>query len=63
MSLEKIFIIMAMILGLSSTIDLIYAVINLSFVPAELLRSVLNIIVAVFLYRYFKKKQQIKLTN
>ncbi|UUO25040.1 hypothetical protein FGD67_18860 [Colwellia sp. M166] len=62
MPLEKIFIIMAIILGLGSAVDLAYSIISLDFAFAELLRCLLNIIIAVFLYRYFKKKQQAKIS-
>jgi len=60
MSLEKIFIIMAIILGFGSAIDLLYSLTTASFQLNEILRCILNIIIAGFLYFYFKKKQQAK---
>lgn len=61
MSLEKIFIVMAIILGLGSTVDLAYALVSADVELVEFLRCVLNIIIAVFLYRYFKNKHQAKM--
>ena len=58
MPLEKIFIVMAIILGLGSTVDLAYALVSADVELVEFLRCVLNIIIAVFLYRYFKKRQK-----
>ena len=62
MPLEKIFIVMAIILGLGSTVDLAYALVSADVELVEFLRCVLNIIIAVFLYRYFKNKDQAKMT-
>jgi len=60
MSLEKIFIILAIILGFGSAIDLIYSLITSNFQLNELLRCVFNIVIAGFLYVYFSKKLKAK---
>ena len=61
MSLEKIFIIIAIILGVGSSVDLVYSLVTLNFAVDEILRCVLNISIAGFLYRYFTKKHQAKI--
>ncbi|WP_155866818.1 MULTISPECIES: hypothetical protein [Colwelliaceae] len=61
MSLEKIFMILAIILGLGSTIDLLYSLVTLNFQLAEILRCIFNIVIAVFLYIYASKKYKAKL--
>lgn len=58
MSLEKIFLIIAIILGFGSIIDLIYALATLQLQLAEFLRCIFNIGIAGCLYQYFKKKRQ-----
>lgn len=63
MSLEKIFIIIAIILGFGSTVDLIYALTSTEIQLTELLRCVLNIVIAGFLYFYFNKKHQAKVES
>lgn len=60
MSLEKIFIVLAIILGLGSVIDGIYLLATLDFRLNELLRCSLNIIIALFVFRYFNKKRKEK---
>lgn len=60
MSLEKIFIVLAIILGLGSVIDEIYLLATLDFRLNELLRCSLNIIIALFVFRYFNKKRKEK---
>ena len=61
MSLEKIFIIIAIILGVGSAVDLVNSLASLTFEISEILRCVLNIVIAVFLYLYFNKKRKAKL--
>ncbi|MFT5635733.1 MAG: hypothetical protein ACI89T_001187 [Cognaticolwellia sp.] len=61
MSLEKIFMVLAVILGLGSAIDLIYSLVNQNFQLAEILRCILNIIIAVFLYVYASRKYKAKI--
>lgn len=61
MALEKIFIIIAIILGVGSAVDLVYSLASLHFELSEILRCVLNILIAVFLYAYFNKKRKAKL--
>ncbi|MBA6391336.1 hypothetical protein H4J38_11195 [Colwellia sp. BRX10-3] len=61
MSLEKIFMVLAVILGLGSAIDLIYSLVNQNFQLAEISRCILNIIIAVFLYVYASRKYKAKL--
>ncbi len=61
MALEKIFIIIAMILGIGSAVDLAYSLVSLNFELSEILRCVLNIFIAAFLYLYFNKKRKVKL--
>ncbi len=58
MALEKIFIIIAIILGVGSAVDLVYSLASLQFELSEILRCVLNILIAVFLYAYFNKKRK-----
>lgn len=60
MALEKIFIIMAIILGFGSAIDLVYSVAVSNLNLSEFLRCVLNIIIAGALYIYFNKKHKAK---
>ena len=60
MSLEKIFIIMAIILGFGSAVDLVYSLATLNFELGEILRCILNILIAGFLYVYFNKKLKAK---
>jgi phosphate/sulfate permease len=60
MSLEKIFIIIAIILGFGSAVDLIYALADANIQLAEVLRCILNIVIAGFLYLYFNKKNKHK---
>jgi len=60
MALEKIFIIIAIILGVGSTIDLIYSLATTNVQLAEILRCTLNIFIAGFLYAYFNKKLKAK---
>jgi hypothetical protein len=61
MSLEKIFIIMAIILGFGSAIDLIYSLVTTTIELTEILRCIFNIVIAGFLYLYFNKKHKAKL--
>jgi hypothetical protein len=61
MALEKIFIIIAIILGIGSVVDLAYSLASLHFDLGEILRCVLNIFIAVFLYLYFNSKRKAKL--
>ena len=61
MALEKIFIIMALILGIGSSVDLAFALISSPMEMSEILRCALNIVIAVFLYLYFNKKRKAKL--
>lgn len=63
MSLEKIFIVLAIILGLGSVIDGIYLLATLDFRLNELLRCSLNIIIALIVFRYFNKKRKEKEVN
>jgi hypothetical protein len=63
MSLEKIFIIIAIILGFGSTVDLIYALVSKNIQLVEILRCILNIVIAGFLYLYFNKKHQAKVKH
>lgn len=60
MSLEKIFIVLAIILGLGSAIDCVYLLITLDFRLNELLRCTINMIIAAFLFRYFNKRKKEK---
>lgn len=60
MSLEKIFIILAIILGFGSAIDLVYSLASLSFHLDELLRCIFNIVIAGLLYVYFNRKRKAK---
>ncbi len=60
MSLEKIFIIMSIILGLGSIIDLVYSVATLNITVDESLRCIANIFIAGLLYLYFNKKLKAK---
>lgn len=60
MSLEKIFIILAIILGFGSAIDLIYALASLNFQLDEILRCLFNIVIAGLLYGYFNSKLKAK---
>ena len=60
MSLEKIFIIIAIILGFGSAIDLVYSLVTLNVELGELLRCILNIFIAGFLYVYFNKRLKLK---
>lgn len=61
MALEKIFMILAIILGMGSAIDLIYDLATSNFQWAEMLRCSVNIIIACLLYIYANKKYQEKL--
>ena len=61
MSLEKIFIILAIILGFGSAIDLLYSVATLNVSGAETLRCLANILLAGVLYLYFSKRYKAKL--
>lgn len=61
MSLEKIFIILAIILGLGSIIDLLYSLATFNFALAEILRCLFNIAIAVGLYLYASKKHKANL--
>jgi hypothetical protein len=63
MSLEKIFMILAVILGLGSTVDLIYNLVTLNFQLAEILRCSFNIVIALLLYLYANKKYKEKLNS
>jgi phosphate/sulfate permease len=63
MSLEKIFIIIAIILGVGSAVDLIYALASENIQLAEVLRCILNIFIAGFLYLYFNKKHKAKVED
>lgn len=63
MSVEKIFIILAIIIGLGSSIDLAYILITQSITSAELTRCVINITLAIMLYRYFIKKHRATLAR
>lgn len=68
MSLEKIFMVLAIILGLGSIIDLLYLLITTNVQLAqydvkELLRCSLNTFIAAFLYLYARKRYLAKLEN
>lgn len=63
MSLEKIFIILSIILGLGSTIDLIYSVATLNVSVEETLRCIANMFLAGVLYLYFSKKHKAQITE
>ena len=63
MSLEKIFIIIAIILGFGSAADLIFALAESKIQLAEFLRCILNIVIAGFLYLYFNKKHKAKVED
>ena len=56
MSIEKIFIILAIILGVGSAVDLIYSLATMGVQLDEILRCSLNIVIAAFIYQYFNKK-------
>lgn len=58
MSLEKIFMILAIILGLGSVIDLLYSIVTLDFQLAEISRCLFNIIIAFSLYLFARKKHK-----
>lgn len=60
MALEKIFIILALILGFGSAVDLIYAFVSKSAQLAEILRCSFNVFLAGFLYLYFNKRRKAK---
>ena len=61
MSVEKIFIILAIILGLGSVVDLIYSLVTVNFQMNEILRCLLNITISGFLFVYFNKKHKAKI--
>ncbi|AZQ84538.1 hypothetical protein EKO29_11230 [Colwellia sp. Arc7-635] len=61
MSLEKIFIILAIILGCASGIDLIYSLATVNFQMAEILRCIFNMLIAGLLFVYFNKKRKAKI--
>lgn len=61
MSLEKIFIILAIILGCASTIDLIYSLATGNYQTAEILRCLFNMVIASFLFIHFNKKRKAKI--
>ena len=63
MSVEKIFIVLAIILGLGSTIDLIYSFVTLNLQLNEILRCLINIAIAGFLFAYFNKKHKAKIES
>jgi hypothetical protein len=63
MALEKIFMILAIILGVGSTIDLIYDLSTSNFQWAEILRCSVNIVIAYLLYLYANKKHKEKLSR
>ena len=63
MALEKIFMILAIILGMGSAIDLLYDLATSNFQWAEILRCSVNVVIAVFLYFYAKKKHKEKLSR
>jgi hypothetical protein len=63
MSLEKIFMILAVILGLGSTVDLIYNLVTLNLQLAEILRCSFNIVIALLIYLYANKKHKEKLNS
>lgn len=56
MSVAKIFIIIAIIFGLGSTIDLIYSLVTLNFELTEIFRCLTNMIISLLLYLFFIKK-------
>lgn len=58
MALEKIFMILALILGLGSTVDLIYNLVTLNYQQTEILRCVFNMVIAVLIYLYANKKHK-----
>lgn len=60
MPLEKIFIILAIIFGVGSAVDLLYSLSTLTIQLDELLRCSVNIIISIFIYRYFLKRQRLK---
>lgn len=57
MSIERIFIVIALIFGIGSVIDLTYALVTLNFELAEILRCVLNIVISGLVFWYFNKKR------
>ena len=63
MALEKIFMILAIILGVGSAIDLIYDLSTSNFQWAEILRCSVNIVIAYLLYLYANKKHKEKLSR
>ncbi|MEH6596743.1 MAG: hypothetical protein V7736_14485 [Colwellia polaris] len=63
MALEKIFMILAIILGVGSAIDLIYDLSTSNFQWAEILRCSVNIVIACLLYLYANKKHKEKLSR
>lgn len=63
MSLEKIFVILAIILGFGSAIDLIYSLASLNFQLDEMLRCLFNIVIAGLLYVYFNRKIKAKVES
>lgn len=58
MALEKIFMILALILGLGSAVDLIYNLVTLNYQQTEILRCGFNIVIAVLVYFYANKKHK-----
>ena len=60
MPLEKVFIILAIIFGGGSIIDLLYSLFTMNIQAVEILRCSVNIIISLFIYRYFLQKYRIK---
>lgn len=60
MALEKIFMVLAIILGIGSVIDCVYLLATLDDRPNEYIRCLVNIVIAIFVYRYFHKKAKEK---
>lgn len=60
MALEKIFMILAIIVGVGSTIDLVYDLSTSNFQWAEIMRCSVNIVIACLLYLYVNKKHKEK---
>lgn len=56
MDLNKIFMVMALILGIGSLVDLGYTLVTLSFELHEIIRCSINILISIVLFKYFKKR-------
>lgn len=58
MSVEKIFIVLAVIIGLGSIADLAYSLFLQRYMLEEVIRCGINLVLAIGLYCYFNKKHQ-----